>query len=47
MNTETHRQLANDIYFYCYEPPRELALIEGENRVLVADIVRLLGEVTA
>ncbi len=34
-------------HFYRYEPPRELALIEGEIKDLEADIVRLLGEVTA
>ncbi|MDP2183929.1 MAG: class I SAM-dependent DNA methyltransferase [Xanthomonadales bacterium] len=34
-------------HFYRYEPPRELAVIEDEIRLLEADIVRLLGEVTA
>lgn len=34
-------------HFYRYEPPRELAVIEGEIKALEADIVRLLGEVTA
>jgi type I restriction enzyme M protein len=34
-------------HFYRYEPPRELAVIEGEIKSLEADIVRLLGEVTA
>lgn len=34
-------------HFYRYEPPRELAVIEAEIRLLEADIVRLLGEVTA
>jgi type I restriction enzyme M protein len=34
-------------HFYRYEPPRELAIIEGEIKALEADIVRLLGEVTA
>ena len=33
-------------HFYRYEPPRELAVIEGEIKALEADIVRLLGEVT-
>jgi type I restriction enzyme M protein len=33
--------------FYRYEPPRELAAIEGEIKALEAEIVRLLGEVTA
>lgn len=34
-------------HFYRYEPPRELAVIEAEIKALEADIVRLLGEVTA
>jgi len=34
-------------HFYRYEPPRELAVIEREIKLLEADIVRLLGEVTA
>ncbi|UCV27863.1 type I restriction-modification system subunit M [Ferribacterium limneticum] len=34
-------------HFYRYEPPRELSIIEGEIKALEADIVRLLGEVTA
>ncbi len=34
-------------HFYRYEPPRELAVIEGEIKALEADIVRLLSEVTA
>lgn len=34
-------------HFYRYEPPRELAVIESEIKALEADIVRLLGEVTA
>ena len=34
-------------HFYRYEPPRELSVIEGEIKGLEADIVRLLGEVTA
>jgi type I restriction enzyme M protein len=34
-------------HFYRYEPPRELAVIESEIKGLEADIVRLLGEVTA
>jgi type I restriction enzyme M protein len=34
-------------HFYRYEPPRDLAVIEGEIKALEADIVRLLGEVTA
>ena len=34
-------------HFYRYEPPRELAVIEAEIKTLEADIVRLLGEVTA
>lgn len=34
-------------HFYRYEPPRELAVIEREIKALEADIVRLLGEVTA
>jgi type I restriction enzyme M protein len=34
-------------HFYRYEPPRELAVIEGEIKALEAAIVRLLGEVTA
>ena len=34
-------------HFYRYEPPRELAVIEGEIKALEADIVRLLAEVTA
>ncbi len=46
MNTEAHRQLANGIYCYCYEPPRELAVIEGDSRLPEADIVRPRGEVT-
>ncbi|MFM0428451.1 class I SAM-dependent DNA methyltransferase [Paraburkholderia aspalathi] len=34
-------------YFYRYELPRELSVIEGEIKALEAGIVRLLGEVTA
>ena len=34
-------------HLYRYEPPRELSVIEGEIKVLEAEIVRLLGEVTA
>jgi type I restriction enzyme M protein len=34
-------------HFYRYEPPRELAVIEGEIKALELDIVRLLAEVTA
>lgn len=34
-------------HFYRYEPPRELAVIEAEIKALEADILRLLGEVTA
>jgi len=34
-------------HFYRYEPPRELAVIEREIKVLEDDIVRLLGKVTA
>lgn len=34
-------------HFYRYEPPCELAVIEAEIKALEADIVRLLGEVTA
>lgn len=34
-------------HFYRYEPPRELAVIETEIKALEADIIRLLGEVTA
>lgn len=34
-------------HFYRYEPPRDLAVIEAEIKALEADIVRLLGEVTA
>lgn len=34
-------------HFYRYEPPRELAVIESEIKALEADIIRLLGEVTA
>ncbi|MHB1580880.1 MAG: type I restriction-modification system subunit M [Acidithiobacillus sp.] len=34
-------------HFYRYEPPRELSVIEAEIKALEADIVRLLGEVTA
>ena len=34
-------------HFYRYEPPRELVVIEAEIKALEADIVRLLGEVTA
>lgn len=34
-------------HFYRYEPPRELAVIEAEIKALEANIVRLLGEVTA
>lgn len=34
-------------HFYRYEPPRELSIIEAEIKALEADIVRLLGEVTA
>lgn len=34
-------------HFYRYEPPRELGVIESEIKALEADIVRLLGEVTA
>ena len=34
-------------HFYRYEPPRELAVIEAEIKALEADIVRLLGKVTA
>lgn len=34
-------------HFYRYEPPRELAVIEGEIKALEAYIVRLLGEITA
>lgn len=34
-------------HFYRYELPRELAVIEAEIKALEADIVRLLGEVTA
>ena len=34
-------------YFYRYEPPRELSVIEAEIKALESDIVRLLGEVTA
>jgi len=34
-------------HFYRYEPPRELAVIESKIKALEADIVRLLGEVTA
>jgi len=34
-------------HFYRYEPPRELGVIEGEIKALEADILRLLGEVTA
>jgi type I restriction enzyme M protein len=33
-------------YFYRYEPPRKLSVIEDEIKMLEADIVRLLGEVT-
>ncbi len=76
MNTETHRQLASDIWsisnllrgpykrneyrkvkigyeiplnrhFFHYEPPCVVAVIEGEIKTLVADIVRLLDEETA
>ena len=34
-------------HFYRYEPPRELSVIEADIKALEADIVRLLGEVTA
>jgi type I restriction enzyme M protein len=34
-------------HFYRYEAPRELSVIEGEIKALEADIVRLLGRVTA
>jgi type I restriction enzyme M protein len=34
-------------HFYRYEPPRELAVIEGEIKALETDIIRLLAEVTA
>lgn len=34
-------------HFYHYEPPRELAVIESEIKALEANIVRLLGEITA
>lgn len=34
-------------HFYRYEPPRELAVIEGEIKALEDDIMRLLKEVTA
>lgn len=34
-------------HFYRYEPPRVLSVIESEIKALEADIVRLLGEVTA
>jgi type I restriction enzyme M protein len=34
-------------HFYRYEPPRDLGVIESEIKALEADIVRLLGEVTA
>ena len=34
-------------HFYRYEPPRELAVIEGEIKALEEDIMRLLKEVTS
>jgi type I restriction enzyme M protein len=34
-------------HFYRYEPPRDLHVIETEIKALEADIIRLLGEVTA
>ncbi|WP_330508567.1 class I SAM-dependent DNA methyltransferase [Pseudomonas putida] len=34
-------------HFYRYDPPRELEVIEGEIKSLEAEIVRLLGAVTA
>jgi type I restriction enzyme M protein len=45
--TKVGYEIALNRHFYRYEPPRELALIEGEIKALEADIVRLLGEVTA
>lgn len=49
MNTETHRQLASDIWSICKrcKPPRELAVIEAEIKARQTGIVRLLGEVMA
>lgn len=47
MNTETHRQRDESAEICRYEPSRELSVIEGEIKALEAEIVRLLGEVTA
>jgi type I restriction enzyme M protein len=34
-------------HFYCYEPPRDLELIETDIKTLEGEIVALLREVTA
>ena len=45
--TKTGYEIPFNRHFYVYEPPRPLEEIEADIKALEADILALLGEVTA